>query len=105
MGNDDILKSKEELLAQMQAHLDRQEAFALRKYQQALDAEEDGETDLNINRKTKKENTALKEYNMMVSAVNQTIGSIIRIQNSKIPSEGEEEEMVADAEEEEEELV
>ena len=89
-------RTKEELLEIMYQHFDNQQTMANQKWEEALRAE-DGETDLNINRKTKKDNTALKEYNMMVSAICQTTSSILRIQNSKF--EEAEEDMLEDEEE------
>ena len=89
-------RTKEELLEIMYQHFDNQQTMANQKWEEALKAE-DGETDLNINRKTKKDNTALKEYNMMVSAICQTTSSILRIQNSKF--EEAEEDMLEDEEE------
>ena len=89
-------RTKEELLEIMYQHFDNQQTMANQKWEEALKAEE-GETDLNINRKTKKDNTALKEYNMMVSAICQTTSSILRIQNSKF--EEAEEDMLEDEEE------
>lgn len=89
-------RTKEELLEIMYQHFDNQQTMANQKWEEALRAEE-GETDLNINRKTKKDNTALKEYNMMVSAICQTTSSILRIQNSKF--EEAEGDMLEDEEE------
>ena len=89
-------RTKEELLEIMYQHFDNQQTMANQKWEEALRAE-DGETDLNINRKTKKDNTALKEYNMMVSAICQTTSSILRIQNSKF--EEAEGDMLEDEEE------
>lgn len=76
-------KTKEELLEVMYKHFDNQERMAEQKWEEACKAEE-GETDSNTNRQTKKSNTALKEYNMMVSAICQTTGSILRIQNANL---------------------
>lgn len=90
-------RTKEELLEVMYQHFDNQQMMANQKWEEAIRAEEEGETDLNINRKTKKDNTALKEYNMMVSAICQTTSSILRIQNSNI--EEAEEDMLEDEEE------
>lgn len=87
-----IRKSKEELLDIMYKHLKNQEELAQKKWESTILAEESGELDLNINKRTKKENTDLKEYNMQVTAISRTVASILQIQKSEMPTVNDEEE-------------
>ena len=73
-----------------------------RKWELAQMAEEDGSVDLNINRKTKKENTDLKEYNQQVKALADIGIKLVQIQKSDFKTVEEEQ---ATEDDDDEELV
>lgn len=89
--------TKEELVDEMLKHYRRMIDIAEVKYKSAMEVEENKEAVLNINSRTKKENTDLKEYNQQVSALGVITSKIIAIMKSDIVS--------AESEEEDEELV
>lgn len=83
-------QTKQELLNIMYVHLNRQQQIAEMKYQNAIQVEEEAQPSAGGSKRTKKENTDLKEYNNQVDAVGRTVRSIIALQKSDIPDAEEE---------------
>lgn len=79
-------KSKQEFLQDMYLHYERMAALCELKYQQAMDVENSDSAKMEPNRKrTKQENTDLKEYNQQVAALSKTASMIIAISKSDLP--------------------
>ena len=98
----EIINSKDYILKSLGNQFIRLEQSCDRKWELAQMAEQDGSVDLNINRKTKKENTDLKEYNQQVKALADVGIKLVQIQKSDFKTV--EEERTAE-EDDDEELV
>lgn len=84
-------RKKQEFIEEMYKHYDRQKEMCELKWESALEVEKCGKAEANTNRKTKKENTDLKEYNNQVSALGKTITIIMNITKSDLPVDEEQE--------------
>lgn len=100
---DEIINSKDYILRSLGSQYFRLECSCDMKWEQALKAEEDGSTDLSINRRSKKENTDLREYNQQVKALADVGIKLVAIQKSDFKTV--EEERQFEKGEDEEELV
>ena len=90
-------KNDGDLIAIMYKHLKRQEEIAETKWNSAMEKEECGELELKTNRRSKKENIDLKEYNAQVSAIGKTISAILSINRAgKVALVDNEEEEIED---------
>lgn len=95
MAKKQKLKTKEELLEIMSAHLETQQMFALKlksKAESFIDIDEDEDNQKN----KKKRNSWLSSYNAQVDAVSRTSASMIKIFNSGLEN-GEEEDDSSDS--------
>ena len=99
---EEIINSKDYILKCLGNQFMRLEQSCDRKWELAQMAEEDGSVDLNINRKTKKENTDLKEYNQQVKALADIGIKLVQIQKSDFKTVEEEQ---ATEDDDDEELV
>lgn len=84
--------NKQELIDELIKHYEHQKQLCEMKWESAIAVEETGAAELNANRKTKKENTDLKEYNSQVDAIGRTITTIIKILKSGLPENEEKQE-------------
>lgn len=100
---DEIINSKDYILRSLGNQYIRLESSCDMKWEQALEAEKDGSTDLSINRRSKKENTDLREYNQQVKALADVGIKLVAIQKSDFKTV--EEERQFENGEDEEELV
>lgn len=84
------------LFEELYKNYQRMVSLADMKYESAMKAEKDKSLELNINSRTKKENTDLKEYNQQVAALGSIIGRICQLQRSDLAtiSPDEDEELV-----------
>lgn len=82
-------RRKQEFIEEMYKHYDRQKELCELKWKSALEIEKYGKAEANTNRKTKKENTDLKEYNNQVAALGKTITIIMNITKSDLPVDEE----------------
>ena len=81
--------SKEELMSEMYKHYEIQKNLCDLKYKDAMEIEEDPKLhELCI--KSKKGNVTLKEYNQQVYALSRTISTLILLQKSQLPVDGNE---------------
>ena len=84
-------RKKQEFIEEMYKHYYRQNELCELKWKSALEVEACGKAEVDTNRKTKKENTDLKEYNNQVSALGKTVAVIISITKSELPVDEEQE--------------
>lgn len=98
MNEENVILTKQQLLEEIYLQYHRQKELCDMKYNQAMKVEENESNKMEPNRKkTKQENTDLKEYNQQVSAVCRTASMIIAITKSNLP--------VAEEELEDDELI
>ncbi len=87
---DQVINSKDYILRSLGNQYIRLENSCDMKWEQALEAEENGSTDLSINRRSKKENTDLREYNQQVKALADVGIKLVAIQKSDFKTVEEE---------------
>lgn len=79
-------KTKQDFLQDMYLQYERQKELCELKYQRAMKIEDSESNKMEANRKkTKQENTDLKEYNQQVAAACKTATMIIAITKSNLP--------------------
>lgn len=77
--------TKDEIIANLTKQYERMCEITEAKYKQAMEVEESGSSVLNINSRTKKENTDLKEYNNQVNALCRIARDLILVTKSDLP--------------------
>lgn len=82
--------TKDAMLNELYKNYNRTVEFVELKYQSAIETEKQGKTDLNINSRTKKENTDLKEYNQQVQALGVITSKILQLKKTDLPVTNEE---------------
>lgn len=84
------LFNRDKLLEILQEQLNRQIEICNLKYENAMKIERENSASLDINSRTKKENTDLKEYNACVNAISNTVVKILAVNKAQCLNDGQE---------------